>query len=145
MASAKRRMAGSTFQIGTTATLGSSDTYVTITGCKQIGGDLGGTFQVADTTDLDDTTKQETKTLLDPGQVDLEFHEVVSDTGQANLLTAFNSTGDVPYNFQVNYPNGDKRRFKAKVMSYQPQGGNSAGIRTIRSRLSLTDIATYVP
>jgi hypothetical protein len=145
MASAKRKVAGSTFWIGTTASDGSTDTYVQIKGAKQVGGDLGGSYQAVDTTDIDDTVKQESKTLLDPGQSDLEMHEVVSDAGQAALKSAFDDTADVPYNFQIIYPNGDKRRGKGKVMTWQPMVGGANAVRMIRSRISFTELAAYVP
>lgn len=145
MAGPKRKVAGSQFKIGTTAASASSDTYTQIEGAKVVGGDVGGTFQVVDSTDIEDLVKQETKTLLDPGTVDLEMHEVVGDAGQNALKAAFDDTGDAPYNFEVAYPNGDKRRYKAKVLSYQPQIGGATALRMIRSRLSLTEVSTYVP
>lgn len=144
MAAAKKAVAGTRYYIGTTASNGASDSYTEITGAKQVGGDVGGTYQVVDTTDISDLVKQETKTLLDPGQADLEMHEIVDDAGQAAIKAAFEDTGDVPYNFKVVYPTGDSRRYKAKVMSYQPMVGGANAIRMIRSRVSLTEAATYV-
>ncbi len=144
MATAKRKLAGTQFKIGTTAANGTSDTYTQIEGAKQVGGSIGGSYAVVDTTDLEDTVKQETRTLLDAGNVDLEMHEVVGDTGQTALLAAFNDTGDVAYNFEVAYADGDKRRFKAKVVSFEPQGGNAGSVRMIRARLRLSTIASYV-
>lgn len=144
MAGAKRAIAGSVFKIGTTATDGSSDTYTQIKGARQVGGDIGGSYQMVDTTDIEDTTKQETKTLLDPGATDLEMHAVVGDAGQAALKTAFEDMDDIAYNFEIVHPAGDKHRFKAKVTSYQIMIGTAASVRTIRSRLSLTEVATYV-
>ncbi len=144
MATAKRRIAGAQFKIGTTAADMATDTYTQIEGARMSGGGFGGTWQVQDTTDLEDTAKQETKTLLDPATVDLEMHEVVGDTGQGNLKTAFEDVTDAAFNFEIAYPSGDKRRFKAKVLSYDPQGGGPTSIRMIRSRLSLTAASTYV-
>lgn len=145
MATAKRKVAGSQFKIGTTASNMTSDTYTQIEGAKQVGGTLGGSYNVVDTTDLEDTIKQETKTLLDAGTVDLEMHEVVGDAGQDAVKAAFDDTADVPFNFEVAYPSGDKRRFKAHVVSYEPMVGNATAIRMIRVRLSLTNMAAYVP
>lgn len=144
MATAKRKVAGSQFKIGTTASNMASDTYTQIEGAKQVGGSLGGSYAVVDTTDLEDTVKQETRTLIDAGAVDLEMHEIVGDAGQTAIKAAFDDTTDVPFNFEVSYPSGDKRRFKAHVVSYEPMVGNAGSVRMIRVRLSLANVATYV-
>jgi hypothetical protein len=145
MSSTKVKTAGTTFHIGTTASNAAADTYTQIKGAKAIGGDLGATFQVVDTTDIDDTVKQETKTLMDAGTVDLEMHEVTGDGGQGALYAAFLDVGDVPYNFRVSYPapTSDKRYIKAKVLSWQPMVGGANAVRMIRVRLSMTSVSTY--
>lgn len=145
MATAKRKTAGTLLKIGTTASDMSSDTYVQIEGARVVGGDIGGTWQVVDSTDLEDTIKQESKTLLDAGTADIEMHEVPSDDGQDDLKAAFDNTADVPFNFEVAFPAGDKYRFKAKVLTWQPMIGGPNDLRKIRSRLSLTTMPVYVP
>lgn len=143
MASAKMKVAGTIFRIGTTATDPSGDTYTQIKGAKQVGGNMGAAAQVVDTTDLDDTVKQETKTLLDAGTIDLEFAEVLSDPGQALLYAAFLDFSDVPYNFRADYPNSNKRTCKAKVLSWEPSIGGPNAIRMIKSKISLTAVSTF--
>lgn len=143
MASAKLKSAGTIFRIGTTATDPSADTYTQIRGAKMHGGNQGGASQVVESTDLDDTVKQETKTVLDAGTIDLEFAELVSDPGQTLLYAAFLDFADVPYNFRTDFPNGNKRTCKAKVLSWEPTVGGANSIRMIKSKISLTAISTF--
>ena len=140
---AKKIVAGTVFAMGTTASNMTTDTYTTIAGARQIPGDLGGTYSVADTTDIDDTIKQDTKTLVDASTLDLEMHEIPDDAGQDKLELAFADSDDVPYNFKVSYPSGDTRHFKAKVLSFQPMVGTASSVRMLRCRLSLTNLSVY--
>lgn len=145
MAAAAKKSTGATFWIGTTAADGSTDTYAQIKRCKQVGVAGGGAYTMADTTALEDTIRQTTKTLLDPTDIDLEINEIPGDAGQTALLSAFQDTlGDDGYNFEVRFAQGDKRRFKAKVTSHQYNVGNATAIRMIRAKLEPTTDATYV-
>lgn len=138
------RSTGATFWIGTTATDGSADTYTQLAKAKQVSGFGGGAFTMSDTTALDDTVRQTTKTIFDPADIDLEINELAGDAGQAALKAAFEDTADTPYNFEIRFAQGDKRRFKAKVSQLQYNVGGPTAIRMIRAKLEPTTDATYV-
>jgi hypothetical protein len=134
---------GTTFWIGTTASNGSTDSYVQIAKCKQVANWGGGAFNMQDTTTTDSTVRQTTKTLLDPVDVDLEINEIPGDAGQAALKAAFEDTADDPYNFEARFDNGTKRRIKAKVTQHNYGIGSATAIRTVRAKLEPTDAGTF--
>jgi len=136
---------GTTFWIGTTAPDGATDTYTQIARTKQVNTMGGGAFTMADSTTIDDTTRQTTKTLFDPADIDLEINEIPDDAGQAALNVAFLNTNDVPYNFEARFPQGDKQRLKAKVVQLTNAIGGATSLRMIRAKLEPTTNSTYVP
>lgn len=145
MAAAAKKSTGTTFWIGTTAADPSTDTYTQIKRCKQVGVAGGGQYTMADTTALEDTVRQTTKTLLDPTDIDLEINEIPGDAGQTALKDAFDDVAsDDGYNFEARFPNGDKRRLRAKVTSHQYNVGNATAIRMIRAKLEPTTDATFI-
>ena len=135
---------GATFWIGTTASDGSADTYTQIGKCKQVNGMGGGSYTMVDSTTIDNTVRQTTKTLFDPLDIDLEINEIVGDAGQTALKAAFDDTTDDPYNFEVRFSQGDKGRIKAKVTQHTYMVGGATNLRMIRSKLEPTTDATYV-
>lgn len=140
-----KKSAGSTIWLGTTATDGSSDTYIKIEGVKQIPSAAGGQYQVTDTTTLEDTVRQGTKTLLDPADMELEYNEEPGAPGQAAVKSAFEDTlNDLGYNVEVRFPHGDKYRFKARVTSWTPMVGNATAVRTVRAKLERTTQSIYI-
>jgi hypothetical protein len=145
MAAAAKKSTGTTYWIGTTAADGASDTYTQIKRCKNVSVAGGGAFTMADTTAIEDSIRQTTKTLLDPTDIDLEINEIPGDAGQTALKAAYDDTAsDDGYNFEARYPNGDKRRLKAKVTSHQYNLGTATSIRMIRAKLEPTTDATFI-
>jgi hypothetical protein len=138
------RSTGATIWIGTTATDGATDTYVEIAKAKQVSTFGGGAYTMTDTTALGDTIRQTTKTLLDPADIDLEINELPADAGQIALKAAFDSTGDDPYNFEVRFAQGDKRRLKGKVVSLTNSVGTATNVRMLRAKLEPTTAPVYV-
>ena len=104
----------------------------------------GGAYTMADTTALDDTTRQTTKTLFDPSDITLDINEIIGDAGQTALKNAWADVTDNPYNFEVRFSQGDKRRIKAKVVSHEYMVGGATSIRMIKAKLEPTTDATYV-
>ena len=51
---------------------------------------------------------------------------------------------DNPYNFEVRFSQGDKRRIKAKVVSHEYMVGGATSIRMIKAKLEPTTDATYI-
>lgn len=135
---------GASFWIGTKATNGATDTYTQIAKVRQVSSASGGSYTMTDTTALDDTVRQSTKTILDPVDVDIEANEVVADAGQTALKTAHADVTDDPYNFEVRFSQGDKYRMKAKVSQLTIAVGNVTGIRVLRAKLEQTVATTYV-
>ena len=144
MAAAAKKNAGTTYWIGTTATNGSSDTYTEIKQVKTPSGSFGYSWQMADSTVTSDTSKQEAKTLKDPGAFDLSILADEDDAGQVALKAAADDVSDAQYNFEVRYSQGDKHRMKVKVVSFDPAAEGAATLRMTKAKVSLCEPATYV-
>lgn len=145
MSAAARKSSGATCWIGTQAANGATDTYVEIKRARQVGGAVGGAWNMADSTSVSDTVKQTTKTIIDPSDIDLDINEMPDDPGQIALEAAFRDESDEPYNFEIRYKQGDKRRCKIKVAQFQPSVGGGTALRMAKSKLMLAELPVYIP
>lgn len=138
-----QKIAGATFWIGTKATNGATDTYTQIAKAKQTSQFGGGSYTMADSTAMDDTIRQSTKTVFDPADIDLEMNEITADAGQSALKTAAADVSDDPYNFEIRFSDSTKRRLKAKVTQITYPTGGATALRMIRAKLEPTTDVTF--
>lgn len=99
-------------------------------------GEHGATFTEVTFQPIDKRTIQKFKGSRNDGNMSMQVGVNTEDAGQELLKDALMS--DDSYYFEIEYPNGDKHWFPAKVMSMSYAGGNSDTIRMATVNLGLT-------
>lgn len=132
---------GCRIYIGTTATVGSSDTYTEIGEVTNIG-EFGTMYDEIKHTPLATGYTQKYKGIADDGDLEVDVARNASDAGQAAAITALSTKDD--YNFKITLNDTPisgttptKFIFKAKVMSYRTTVAGVQSIVGAKMRVSI--------
>jgi hypothetical protein len=113
---------------GNTATLSAEATWVEVVGFRSWSGNLGGQWQVTDTSVMKDVVSKSMKTTYSAGEITVVVVDDPDDAGLTALDAAEVYDGASPYNFKLTNASGDILRFKAHVRAAPLGAGNRQNI-----------------